>query len=80
MMSPPAFAGRAPAQRSSPRSPGGRGEAPADRAALQSLRSVPGFDEVVKKIYGASSGVGRFLTLRRMRARRADPVPRLNQL
>src|SRR6266581_272399 len=27
-------------------------EHPADRAALQSLRSVPGFDEVVKKIYG----------------------------
>src|SRR5690242_1967296 len=24
----------------------------ADRAALQTLRSVPGFDEVVKKIYG----------------------------
>src|SRR5438046_5539342 len=27
-------------------------EHPADRAALQSLRSVPGFDEVVKKVYG----------------------------
>jgi Zn-dependent protease with chaperone function len=27
-------------------------EHPADRAALQGLRSVPGFDEVVKKIYG----------------------------
>jgi Zn-dependent protease with chaperone function len=27
-------------------------EHPADRAALQSLRAVPGFDEVVKKIYG----------------------------
>ncbi|PYP07702.1 MAG: peptidase M48 [Gemmatimonadetes bacterium] len=27
-------------------------EHPADRAALQSLRSVPGFDLVVKKIYG----------------------------
>jgi Zn-dependent protease with chaperone function len=27
-------------------------EHPADRAALQSLRSVPGFDEVLKKIYG----------------------------
>src|SRR6266704_7171464 len=27
-------------------------EHPADRAALQTLRSVPGFDEVVKKIYG----------------------------
>src|SRR6266508_3540513 len=27
-------------------------EHPADRAALQSLRAVPGFDEVVKKVYG----------------------------
>jgi len=27
-------------------------EHPADRAALQSLRAVPGFDEVLKKIYG----------------------------
>ena len=27
-------------------------EHPADRAALQGLRSVPGFDEVVKKIFG----------------------------
>ena len=27
-------------------------EHPADRAALQSLRSIPGFDQVVKKIYG----------------------------
>jgi Zn-dependent protease with chaperone function len=27
-------------------------EHPADRAALQTLRAVPGFDEVVKKIYG----------------------------
>ena len=27
-------------------------EHPADRAALQTLRSVPGFDEVVKKVYG----------------------------
>src|SRR5947208_765054 len=27
-------------------------EHPADRAALQTLRSVPGFDEVVKKIVG----------------------------
>src|SRR3979409_50123 len=28
------------------------GEHPADRAALQSLRSIPGFDEIVKKISG----------------------------
>ncbi|HXF96055.1 MAG TPA: M48 family metallopeptidase [Gemmatimonadales bacterium] len=27
-------------------------EHPADRAALQALRAVPGFDEVVKKVYG----------------------------
>ena len=27
-------------------------EHPADRAALQALRSVPGFDEVVKKVVG----------------------------
>jgi len=27
-------------------------EHPADRAALQSLRAVPGFDEIVKKVYG----------------------------
>ena len=27
-------------------------EHPADRAALQGLRAVPGFDEVVKKIFG----------------------------
>src|SRR5216110_2254195 len=47
-------------------------EHPADRAALQSLRSVPGFDEVVKKIYGF---IGE-------RAVRVGPTqfPRLNQL
>src|SRR5947208_8532077 len=33
-------------------------EHPADRAALQTLRSVPGFDEVVKKIVGFCGGRG----------------------
>ena len=27
-------------------------EHPADRAALQTLRAIPGFDEVVKRIFG----------------------------
>jgi hypothetical protein len=27
-------------------------EHPADRAALQTLRSIPGFDEVVRRIFG----------------------------
>ena len=33
-------------------------EHPADRAALQTLRSVPGFDEVVKKIVVTVDGYG----------------------
>src|SRR3978361_945015 len=31
-------------------------EHPADRAALQTLRAIPGFDEVVRKVMGLSGG------------------------
>src|SRR3990172_8023727 len=53
----------------------------ADRAALQSLRAVPGFDELVKKIYGFIGERGVRL-LFQADAVRVGPtqVPRLNQL
>src|SRR5712692_3053589 len=56
-------------------------EHPADRAALQSLRSVPGFDEVVKKIYGFIGERGVRLIFQ-ADAVRVGPTqfPRLNQL
>lgn len=56
-------------------------EHPADRAALQSLRSVPGFDEVVKKIVGFFGERGIRL-LFQANAVRVGPnqFPRLNQL
>ncbi|MGH7548032.1 MAG: M48 family metallopeptidase [Gemmatimonadales bacterium] len=56
-------------------------EHPADRAALQSLRSVPGFDELVKKIYGFIGERGVRL-LFQADAVRVGPTqfPRLNQL
>lgn len=56
-------------------------EHPADRAALQSLRSVPGFDEVLKKIYGFLGERGVRL-LFQADAVRVGPTqfPRLNQL
>src|SRR6266542_3934382 len=56
-------------------------EHPADRAALQSLRSVPGFDEVVKKIYGFIGERGVRLIFQ-ADAGRVGPTqfPRLNQL
>src|SRR6266542_3828861 len=56
-------------------------EHPADRAALQSLRSVPGFDEVVKKVYGFIGERGVRL-LFQADSVRVDPTqfPRLNQL
>ena len=56
-------------------------EHPADRAALQSLRSVPGFDEVVKKIYGFIGERGVRL-LFQADAVRVGPkqFPRLNEL
>src|SRR5437588_9929673 len=56
-------------------------EHPADRAALQSLRSVPGFDEVVKKIYGFIGERGARLIFQ-ADAVRVGPTqfPRLNQL
>ena len=56
-------------------------EHPADRAALQSLRSVPGFDEVLKKIYGLLGERGVRL-LFQADAVRVGPTqfPRLNQL
>src|SRR6266508_2726091 len=56
-------------------------EHPADRAALQTLRSVPGFDEVVKKIYGFFGERGIRL-LFQANAVRVGPTqfPRLNQL
>ena len=53
----------------------------ADRAALQSLRAVPGFDELVKKIYGFIGERGVRL-LFQADAVRVGPTqfPRLNQL
>lgn len=56
-------------------------EHPADRAALQSLRAVPGFDEVVKKIYGFIGERGVRL-LFQADAVRVGPTqfPRLNEL
>src|SRR5438132_5562746 len=56
-------------------------EHPADRAALQTLRSVPGFDEVVRKIYGFFGERGIRL-LFQADAVRVGPtqIPRLNQL
>src|SRR5207253_9449002 len=56
-------------------------EHPADRAALQTLRSVPGFDEVVRKIYGFFGERGIRL-LFQADAVRVGPTqfPRLNQL
>src|SRR6266550_1388879 len=56
-------------------------EHPADRAALQSLRSVPGFDEVVKKIYGFIGERGVRLLFQADAVRvGATQFPRLNQL
>src|SRR2546428_14073573 len=56
-------------------------EHPADRAALQSLRSVPGFDEVVKTVYGFIGEPGVRLIFQ-ADAGRVGPtqVPPLNQL
>src|SRR2546427_6303693 len=56
-------------------------EHPEDRAALQSLRSVPGFDMVVKKIYGFIGERGIRL-LFQADAVRVGPkqFPRLNEL
>ena len=56
-------------------------EHPADRAALQSLRAVPGFDEVVKKIYGFLGERGIRLIFQ-ADAVRVGPTqfPRLNAL
>ena len=56
-------------------------EHPADRAALQSLRAVPGFDMVVKKIYGFIGERGIRL-LFQADAVRVGPkqFPRLNEL
>jgi Zn-dependent protease with chaperone function len=56
-------------------------EHPADRAALQTLRSVPGFDEVVKKIYGFLGERGIRLIFQ-ADAVRVGPTqfPRLNAL
>lgn len=56
-------------------------EHPADRAALQSLRSVPGFDEVVKKVYGFIGERGVRLIFQADAVRvGATQFPRLNQL
>lgn len=56
-------------------------EHPADRAALQTLRSVPGFDEVVKKVYGFLGERGIRLIFQ-ADAVRVGPTqfPRLNAL
>src|SRR5207247_9471370 len=56
-------------------------EHPADRAALQSLRSIPGFDQVVKKIYGFIGERGVRLLFQADAVRvGATQFPRLNQL
>ena len=53
----------------------------ADRAALQSLRSVPGFDEVVKKVYAFLGERGIRLLFQADAVRvGATQFPRLNQL
>src|SRR6058998_3170373 len=56
-------------------------EHPADRAALQSLRAIPGFDQVVKKVYGFIGERGIRL-LFQADAVRVGPkqFPRLNSL
>ena len=56
-------------------------EHPADRAALQTLRSVPGFDEVVKKVVGLIGERGIRLMFQ-ANAVRVGPTqfPRLNAL
>ncbi len=56
-------------------------EHPADRAALQALRAVPGFDEVLKKIYGFLGERG-IRVLFQADAVRVGPTqfPRLNAL
>src|SRR2546428_10352654 len=56
-------------------------EHPADRAALQSLRAIPGFDQVVKKVYGFIGERGVRL-LFQADAVRVGPnqFPRLNEL
>src|SRR2546429_8850396 len=56
-------------------------EHPADRAALQTLRSVPGFDEVVRNIYGFFGQRGIRLLFQADAVRvGATQFPRLNQL
>src|SRR5438067_13874315 len=56
-------------------------EHPADRAALQSLRSVRGFDEVVKKIYGFIGERGVRLILQAAAVRvGSSQFPPFNQL
>jgi Zn-dependent protease with chaperone function len=53
----------------------------ADRAALQSLRSVPGFDEVVKKVYAFFGERGIRLLFQADAVRvGATQFPRLNQI
>src|SRR5215475_8203540 len=56
-------------------------EHPADRAALQTLRSVPGFDEVVRKVVGLIGERGIRL-LFQANAVRVGPAqfPRMNAL
>jgi len=56
-------------------------EHPADRGALQALRSVPGFDEVVRKIYGFVGERGVRLLFQADAVRvGATQFPRLNAL
>jgi Zn-dependent protease with chaperone function len=56
-------------------------EHPADRAALQSLRAVPGFDELLKKIYGFLGERGVRLLFQADAVRvGATQFPRINQL
>ncbi|MBM4187597.1 MAG: M48 family metallopeptidase [Gemmatimonadetes bacterium] len=57
-------------------------EHPADRAALQAMRAVPGFDEVVKKVIGLLGGERGIRLLFQGNAVRVTPLqyPRAHQL
>ena len=57
-------------------------EHPADRAALQAMRAVPGFDEIVKKIIGLMGGERGIRLLFQGNAVRVTPkqYPRAHQL
>ena len=56
-------------------------EHPADRAALNTLRAIPGFDEVVRKVAGffGERGIRQLFLANAVRVS-AQQRPRLNQL